>query len=310
VLRKNFGIKIDHYARIDFEGFKQAVNTLGGVTVLVECELHDTFPDKSSPGGKIDLDVFPGKATLNGMQALMYARSRWSTTDFDRARRQQKVLRALFSKVKNSNMLQNALGLYQDFSQNVDTDLGLDTFPTFIDIATRLDNLAIKNRVVTYPVLKAFTRKDGAMVLLPTSDTIAYIAEALSPPAGNRAQTRPRVEVYNASGRKDMELVATERLSWEGFLVVASGELTDTVEAKTQIVDYTVTPKGSPIPRLASIFNVRKDYITPQLDPSSPTAARIVLGKDYNSCPSTASIAGDVPLASDAQLIPTSTPQP
>jgi LCP family protein required for cell wall assembly len=310
VLRKNFGIKIDHYVRIDFEGFKKAVNTLGGVEVLAECELHDTFPDKSSPGGKIDLDVYPGRTSLNGMQALMYARSRWSTTDFDRARRQQKVLRALFSKVKRMNLLQNALGLYNDFRQNVDTDMGLDMIPALVDIAGRLDNLAIKNRVITYPVLKAFTRKDGAMVLLPTNNTISYIAEALSPPAGNRTQNLLRVEVYNATGRPDMELVAAERLGWEGFMVIASGTLTDTKQPKTEIINFEVTPKGSPLPRLQNIFNVRKANVIPQLDPSSAAVARIVLGENYNSCPATASIAGDVPLAADTQLIPTSTPQP
>jgi hypothetical protein len=297
--------------RVDFTGFVKAVDTVGGVDVLVECELHDTFPDKSSPNGKIDLDVYPGKVLLNGKQALMYARSRWSTTDFDRARRQQKVLRALLSTVKRTNLLQNALGLYNDFRENVDTDIGLSSIPTFVDIAGRLDNLAIKNRVVTYPVLKAFTRKDGAMVLLPTQDTIAYIAEALSPPAGNRAQNRVSVEVYNGSGRPDMEAVASERLGWEGFVVVASEALTETgTLPKTQIVDFTLTPKGSPIPRLVSIFNVSRNNIFAQPDPSSAASARIVLGEDYNSCPRTSSIAADVPLAPDTELIPTSTPQP
>jgi polyisoprenyl-teichoic acid--peptidoglycan teichoic acid transferase len=314
VLRKNFGIKIDHYVRIDFAGFVKAVDQLGGVDVLAECELHDTFPDLTVPAKKSDLDIYPGKVSLNGKQALWYARSRWSTTDFDRARRQQKVLRALFSKVKGSNLLQNALGLYKDFQENIDTDVGLTMIPAFVDIARRLDDIAIKNRVITYPVVKSFTRKDGAQVLLPTKDTITYIADALSPPAGNRAQSRPRVEVFNASGKqsmKDMELVAAERLTWEGFLVVAVGKSDMPPQPKTQIFDFTTTPKGSPISRLQSIFNVRKADVIAQPDPSSVPAARIVLGDDYNSCPSTASIAGDVTLAPDTtDLIPTSTPQP
>ena len=208
VLRKNFGIKIDYYMRVDFSGFVTIVDQLEGVDVIVECELHDTFPDASSvlKGTKMvsteDLDVYPGIMHLTGYQALMYSRSRESTTDFDRARRQQKVLRAVFSKVKKSNLLANALPLYQQYQANVETDLGLTIIPKFIDVATRLDNLAIKTRVITYPVIKAFTRPDGAMVLLPTADTIPYITEALSPPPGNRAQNRINVEVVNASGRK------------------------------------------------------------------------------------------------------------
>jgi LCP family protein required for cell wall assembly len=315
VLRKNFGIKIDYYVRVDFSGFVNIVDQLGGVQVIVECELHDTFPDASSVlnhtkmRGTQDLDVYPGIMQLDGYQALMYSRSRESTTDFDRARRQQKVLRGLFSKVKKSNLLANALPLYQESQQYIETDLGLASMPKFVDIATRMDNLAIKTRVITYPVIKAFTRADGAMVLLPTKDTIPYITEALSPPPGNRAQNRINVEVVNASGRKDMEAVAADRLAWEGFSVVSTS-ISDTVEAATQIVDYTTTPKGSPISRLASIFGVRQTNITAQPGGEGGNAvAQIILGKNYNSCPSTSTIAGDVTLSPATQdLIPTSTP--
>ncbi len=310
VLRKNFGIRIDHFIRVDFAGFVKAVDTLGGVDVIVECELHDTFPDNTSPTGKSDLDVYPGIASLSGKQALWYARSRWSTTDFDRARRQQKVLRALFAKARSSNLLQSAFGLYNDFRENVETSIGIGDLPFFIDIVSRLDDLAIKNRVVTYPVIKAFTRPDGAQVLLPTQDTIPYIAESLSPPAGNRAQSRPLVEVINLSGRPDMEKVAQERLIWEGFGVYHTEPVSQTVQPNTQIINYATTAKGSPIPRLASIFRVTRQNIEADPDPSSPVVARIVLGKNYNSCPATSNMAGDVPLAPATDMIPIATPAP
>jgi LCP family protein required for cell wall assembly len=297
VLRKNFGIQIDHYVRVDFGGFIKAIDTLGGVDVLVECELHDTFPDKESRSGSTDLDLLPGKAHLSGKEALWYSRSRWSTTDFDRARRQQKVLRALFNKAKSSNLLQNAISLYGDFREHVETSVGLGDIPFFVEIASRMDDLAMKSRVLTFPIVKAYTRRDGARVLLPTEDTIPFIAEALSPPAGNQAQSRPAVEVVNASTRDDMEWVATERLVWEGFQVTSVKVAEARDFEKTQIFDYAVTAKGSPISRLASIFRVRRDNIIAQPDPSSAAAATIVLGEDYDSCPATATIAGDVPLA-------------
>lgn len=296
VLRKNFGIKIDHYVRVDFAGLIKAVDALGGIEVLVECELHDTFPDKDSPTGKTDLDVYPGKVALNGKQALWYARSRWSTTDFDRARRQQKVLRALFRKARDGNMLQNALGLYGEFRSSVETDLGPTDLIPFIDIARRLSNDAIKSRVITWPIVKSFQRADGASVLIPTDKTIPYIAEALAPPAGNQAQIRPAVEIYNGSSKPDMELVAAERLAWEGFSVIGLGQVEGARFPQTQIVDYSTTHKGSPIARLQDIFRVQPRNVIGQPDPSSPSVARIVLGEDYDSCPNTANIAADVVL--------------
>jgi LCP family protein required for cell wall assembly len=316
VLRKNFGIKIDHYVRVNFSGFVNIVDQLGGVQVIAECELHDTFPDPSSVlngtrmRGTVDLDVYPGKVNLDGYKALMYSRSRESTTDFDRARRQQKVLRALFSKVKSTNLLANAIPLFEQTRQSVDTDMGLASVPAFVDIASRLDNLAIKNRVITYPVVKSIVRKDGAMVLQANDTIYAYVRDSLSPPAGNRAQNRINVEVVNASGRKDMEAVAADRLTWEGFFVT-SATVADSVEANTQIVDFTTTPKGSPIPRLDSIFNVRQAFNSSQPDPNATAVAQVILGKDYNSCPPTANIAADVNLgpANHTDMIPTSTPQ-
>ena len=308
-LRKNFGIKIDHFVRIDFQGFVKAIDTLGGVEVLVECELHDTFPDKAAPTGRTDLDVYPGKVLLSGKQALWYSRSRWSTTDFDRARRQQKVMRAVFRKARESNIIQNAIGLYTDFRSNLETDVGIADIPALIDIAQRLGDLQIKSRVITFPIVRAFKREDGAQVLITTDNTIPYIREALSPPAGNRAQTLPRVEVRNGSSKPDLELVATERLTWEGFQVVKVGK-TDAPEFKeTQIINYSTVPKGSPIARLSEIFRVQGRNVIGQPDPSSVSIASIVLGDDYNSCPATASIASDVPLAPEKKdAAPTKTP--
>lgn len=308
VLRKNFGIRIDHFVRIDFQGFIKAVDTLGGVEVLAECELHDTFPDPQNPRRGIDLDIFPGRVMLTGQQALWFSRSRWSTSDFDRARRQQKVLRAIMRKARQSDLLQNALGLYADFRQNIETDISIADLPTFVDITRRLDDLTIKNRVITFPVVKSLTRADGAMVLEPQADILAYVSEALAPPSANRVQTRPGVEVYNGSSRPDMELVAAERLTWEGFLVVGTDKLAERY-AETEIIDFTTTTKGSPITRLRSIFGISTDKVIGQADPSSPSAARIVLGEDYQSCPNTFNLAADVVTKPAAgTLIPTATP--
>jgi polyisoprenyl-teichoic acid--peptidoglycan teichoic acid transferase len=309
VLRKNFGIRIDHFVRIDFQGFIKAIDTLGGVEVLAECELHDTFPDKSSANGKTDLDVYPGRVTLSGKQALWFSRSRWSTTDFDRARRQQKVIRAVIKKARNSNLLQNAISLYGDFRNYLETDIGITDLPKFIEIAQRLGDLQMKSRVITFGIVRAYSRpSDGASVLIPTDKTIPFIKEALSPPSGNQAQVLPVVEVYNGSTVADMEFVAAERLAWEGFNVVAVDKMPAPEFKENQLVVYTTSSKGSPIPKLVQIFNVKQKNIINELDPSSASAARIVLGENYNPCPATASMGQDVTLQTEQEkLLPTPT---
>jgi LCP family protein required for cell wall assembly len=296
VLRKNFGIKIDHFARIDFGGFTKVIDTLGGVNVLVECELHETFPDKESPNGRLDLDFYPGLMTMNGKEALGYSRARYSTTDFDRARRQQKVLRAIYRKAREGNMLQNAVAMYAQFRESMETNMGPAEILPLVDIARRLENDAIKSRVITWPIVRSFTRGDGASVLISTDQTIPYIAEALAPPAGNQTQNRPKVEVINGSSREEMELVAAERLGWEGFQVTKVDVLEGDRFPNTQIINYSTTRKGSPLARLQDVFRVNGDNVLSQPDPSSEAVARVVLGEDYNSCPNTATAAGDVVL--------------
>ena len=296
VLRKNFGINIDHFARIDFSGFKNVIDTLGGVNVLVECELHETFPDKESPNGRLDLDFYPGLMTMNGKEALGYSRARYSTTDFDRARRQQKVIRAIYRKARDGNLLPNAVAMYAQFRDSMETNMGPAEILPLVDIARRLENDAIKSRVITWPIVRSFTRGDGASVLISTDQTIPYIAEALAPPAGNQTQNRPKVEVINGSSKPQMELVAAERLGWEGFQVTKVETLEGDRFPNTQIINYSTTRKGSPLARLREVFRVGGDNVLSQPDPSSDAVARVVLGDDYNSCPNTATAAGDVVL--------------
>lgn len=306
VLRKNFGIRIDHFARIDFNGFVTAVDALGGVDVLVECELHETFPDKASPNGRLDLDFYPGKMTLNGKAALGYSRARYSTSDFDRARRQQKVIRAIMSKALHGNLLQNALPLYGTFRQNIQTDVGVTDLPPFIDMARRMSDLSLKSRVLSFPAVKNFKRKDGAEVLVPADDIRSYIIEALTPPPVDRASTLPRLEIENATGKPNMQLVAAERMTMEGFNVISA--TVGVKQAATQIINYAVSPKGSPIARLQQILSVVNKNVDSQPDPGSLAAARIILGADYDSCPNTYQQSGGVTIETDPKkLIPTPT---
>ena len=95
----NLGIRIHYYARVSFDGFVQIVDALGGVAVPVECPLSDTFPDPESPTGQTDVDWLPGIHHLDGKHALWYVRSRYRSSDFDRNRRQQQILRGLYSQI-------------------------------------------------------------------------------------------------------------------------------------------------------------------------------------------------------------------
>lgn len=297
----NLGIPIHYYARVDFAGFIGIVDTLGGVDVPVECELHDTFPNPENPEEGIDVDFTPGIQHLDGRHALWYVRSRWSTHDFDRNRRQQQVLRALYRQALDLDVLSRIPQLWGAIRGAVETDLGLDEMIYLGLVSSRLSWTDIKSRFISSAYLTYWTSPNGAHVLLPIPGALGpVIAEALQPPAAGRANQPPfNVEVIDGTGRPGLAAVAVERLRWEGFVVTG---VTPAEQAypRTQIVDLTTTTKGSPLWLISRLYRRSADDIVRQPTEGSSVDFRIILGSDYDPCVSTTGI----------QYVPAPTPTP
>jgi LCP family protein required for cell wall assembly len=120
-IEQNFGIQIDRYARLSFDGFTQLINAVGGVTVDVERALVDhAYPDGDD--GVISVQFDAGVQEMDGERALIYARIRHPDDDYRRASRQQQVLSALLSRLVNPARWPAAL---EAFSNAVDSNLSL-----------------------------------------------------------------------------------------------------------------------------------------------------------------------------------------
>lgn len=123
-----FGIPVDHYVLLDFDGFKAAIDQLGGVEVTVDRELVYELPR-----GGVYRTLKPGKQVLNGEQALGFVRhrvdrrgSRFDSSDFDRNRRQQEVIKAVTDKMTSADGLTKALAVLETAGKHVKTDLSKD----------------------------------------------------------------------------------------------------------------------------------------------------------------------------------------
>ncbi|USG67586.1 LCP family protein [Brevibacillus ruminantium] len=122
------GIPVDHYILLDFDGFKAAIDKLGGVEVTVDRELVYELPS-----GGVYRTLKPGKQVLNGEQALGFVRhrvdrrgSRFDSSDFDRNRRQQEVIRVVTDKMTSADGLTKALAVLETAGKHVKTDLSKD----------------------------------------------------------------------------------------------------------------------------------------------------------------------------------------
>jgi LCP family protein required for cell wall assembly len=98
------GIPIDHVVTIDFEGFIQAIDALGGVTIDVPTELYDAaYPTMDY--GYQTVHFLPGVQQMDGATALKYARLRHADSDFERSKRQQQVIIAAVAQVRGQNVV-------------------------------------------------------------------------------------------------------------------------------------------------------------------------------------------------------------
>ena len=120
------GVNIDYNALVDFQAFQQAVDTVGGVNVNVPTPLVD--PTMAWENGNNPTLAPAGSDNFDGKQALLYVRSRETSSDFARADRQRAVLVALKNKIETLGTLSNPVkisGLMNSFGNNVQTDLSL-----------------------------------------------------------------------------------------------------------------------------------------------------------------------------------------
>ena len=120
-IQSNFGIKIDRYAVVDFDNFKNIIDTLGGIEMEVTQDEIDyinyqMYKNDQSDGNRETITEKPGLIRLNGQEALWYARDRGLTigedgneigisgNDWDRTDRQRKLLTKLISDFKNASL--------------------------------------------------------------------------------------------------------------------------------------------------------------------------------------------------------------
>jgi LCP family protein required for cell wall assembly len=173
----NFGFQPDYYMMVNYNGFKDVVDSIGGIDVIVSEELQDSC--QTDPSGWCVIQ--PGELHMAGNTALWYSRSRLTTSDFDRNRRAQEVVMAIFKKAVNLNMLTKVPELYGLYREYVDTDLPLTQVMSLLPMAKPLmnpDNIrrfSVSNEMVTN-----WITYEGAWVLMPNYYAISdMLNEAL-----------------------------------------------------------------------------------------------------------------------------------
>jgi len=174
----NFGVRPEHYVLINFDAFMDGINSLGGVLVDVGrdfCDHRDAFGQ---------FCVSQGDYWMNGKTALWYVRSRYSTSDLDRGRRQQEVLEGVFNQLISINGLSRIPELYDIYKKNVETNIDLNLITDLLPVALQLaESRDINNYSIGRGQVYDWINYSGAMVLVPVRESVLEVMrEVISEP--------------------------------------------------------------------------------------------------------------------------------
>lgn len=286
----NLGIPIHYYALVNFDGFRQIVDTVGGIDVPVTCELTE-YKIKDPTLDETDVANYElytqpiGVAHMDGALALWYARARPVGGDFFRAYRQRQVLRAIYHAGLASGVLTKIPDLYSDFTDVVQSDLGLWDVMQFVPLTAKLSDAQIRSLHIGPNQTTAWTTPRGDDVLIPRPEQIqALVNQAFAPANANQLdRALTTVEIWNLTDHADWTALAAETLASEGFAPVL-GTPDGTAYEATTLIDFTTTSKGSPLKRLQSILHVADAAVLAQPDAASPVQFRVILAENYNTC--------------------------
>ncbi|MEO7715287.1 MAG: LCP family protein [Capsulimonas sp.] len=117
-VQSNFGIPSEKYVAIDFQGFEEAIDQLGGVDLNVDKKM-----DYDDNWGHLHIHLKPGEQHLNGQQAMGFVRFRHSDSDLVRVQRQQALLAALKAKLLNPATLAAIPNLLGTMDRHLDSDM-------------------------------------------------------------------------------------------------------------------------------------------------------------------------------------------
>ena len=150
VLGELYGLDIQYYVMVNFDGFKDIVNTVGGVTINVQNPvLDDHYPGDA--GASLRVYIPAGVQHMSGAQALIYARSRHTSNDFDRAQRQQRVILSIREQVDPRKVLDNLSQLLTDLKKSFRTDIPQGKLPDLIGLSGQIDTTKIRSFVFSPP---------------------------------------------------------------------------------------------------------------------------------------------------------------
>ena len=317
-VQSSLGIPINHYVEVDFVGFKDIVDAVGGVNVFVPAPARDKFSElRIGEPGCVKLDGIAGLAWVRSRHYESFEAGKWRedpSGDLGRIQRQQDFIRRMLRKALSSG-LTNPVRLNRLITigvQDVTLDSEMST-PDVLKLAKRFRSLDPETvDMLTLPTTQA--NIGGASVLIMKKDEAQPYIDRLNgrtaPGGGGGAAARPgdvRVRVLNGSGAEGMAGQASLAMEAAGFNVADKGDADSFSYVKSQIRHAPgQLAKAQLLQRyLEAGASIKEDRTLRTVD------LAVVLGADYTGVrASPGAASGGTPTPPTTLARPPSTPAP
>lgn len=273
------GERINYVATINFNGFAQMIDAIGGIEVDVPFEIVDQqYPTEDF--GYTTIRIPAGKQQMDGTTALQYVRTRYADSDFGRAQRQQQVIQAIVQKLRNQPLL------LRPFSALRLIDAAGDATKTTLPIG-RLDALVMAGMIARIEPAKITqfrispervgVQELGSDLVWNQQDVYSLVGEALTPPG--EAQEQAIIQVQNGAGVSGVAGRLSSVLAAQDFTLAPA----DNAEAasESRIIDYGSQPFTRE--RLSRLLgNMPIEERPAEQAPAGATMV-VLLGEDYQN---------------------------
>lgn len=170
----NFGIHVDHFARLHRSGFVDIVDALGGVNVTLDCDLWELTTTQTESGEtRYNVLYIPaGPQHFDGEQALKFTTFRYVTGDYDRARRQQVFLLALRNQLVQTGVIKRVPQLWQALHDYFQTDLNILDIIKLARLGANIQLGDVHAHVIGKYETEPLVLESGAEVLVSEDDRV------------------------------------------------------------------------------------------------------------------------------------------
>lgn len=221
---------------------------------------------------------------MDGDLALWYARSRKRSNDFDRGRRQQEVIRAIYKQALRTDSIARIPQLYTDLSSLFTTDLGLADILKLAPMGLHLSNADIRSYYIAGNLVTSWITPGGAYVLLPNNELIQQMLnQAISSSPVQQERKTASIEIQNGSPTDGWDALAAERLNYAGYQTII-GTADNRSHATTLLYDLTPEQDHNRAVAILAVLGLPDTALVSLPSPGSKTSYALIVGADYKAC--------------------------